>query len=174
MKKLKEFLVFLLVHRPVAFSAGRLREAADPHGWCGNTRRAFICRIGGISEVMASFYPMHDFAQKIGGDKVTVTNMVPAGTEPHDWEPSPSDIVALEQADVFVYSGAGMEHWVEDVLASLDNQSLVTVEASYGIALLEGHHHHHEDEEEAEHGHEDEHEHEEGGGYDPHVWLSLR
>ena len=64
--------------------------------------------------------------------------MVPAGTEPHDWEPSPSDIVALEQADVFVYSGAGMEHWVEDVLASLDNQSLVTVEASYGIALLEG------------------------------------
>ena len=77
---------------------------------------------------------MYDFAQKIGGDKVTVTNMVPAGTEPHDWEPSPSDIVALEQADVFVYSGAGMEHWVEDVLASLDNQSLVTVEASYGIA----------------------------------------
>ena len=68
---------------------------------------------------------MYDFAQKIGGDKVTVTNMVPAGTEPHDWEPSPSDIVALEQADVFVYSGAGMEHWVEDVLASLDNQSLV-------------------------------------------------
>lgn len=73
---------------------------------------------------------------------------------------------------MFVYSGAGMEHWVEDVLASLDNQSLVTVEASYGIALLEGHHHHHEDEEEAEHEHEDEHEHEEGGGYDPHVWLS--
>ena len=61
---------------------------------------------------------------------------------------------------------------MEDVLASLDNQSLVTVEASYGIALLEGHHHHHEDEEEAEHEHEDEHEHEEGGGYDPHVWLS--
>ena len=74
---------------------------------------------------------------------------------------------------MFVYSGAGMEHWVEDVLASLDNQSLVTVEASYGTALLEGHHHHHEDEEEAEHEHEDEHEHEEGGGYDPTFALPL-
>ena len=65
---------------------------------------------------MASFYPMYDFAQKIGGDKVTVTNMVPAGTEPHDWEPSTTDITNLEDADVFIYSGAGMEHWVDSVL----------------------------------------------------------
>lgn len=64
-------------------------------------------------KVMASFYPMYDFAQKIGGDKVTVTNMVPAGTEPHDWEPSTTDITNLEDADVFIYSGAGMEHWVD-------------------------------------------------------------
>ena len=70
-------------------------------------------------KVMASFYPMYDFAQKIGGDKVTVTNMVPAGTEPHDWEPSTTDITNLEDADVFIYSGAGMEHWVDSVLGSL-------------------------------------------------------
>ena len=69
-------------------------------------------------KVMASFYPMYDFAQKIGGDKVTVTNMVPAGTEPHDWEPSTTDITNLEDADVFIYSGAGMEHWVDSVLGS--------------------------------------------------------
>ena len=37
-------------------------------------------------KVMASFYPMYDFAVKIGGDKAEVTNMVPAGTEPHDWK----------------------------------------------------------------------------------------
>ncbi len=40
----------------------------------------------GKLNVMASFYPMYDFAVKIGGDKVNVKNMVPAGTEPHDWE----------------------------------------------------------------------------------------
>ena len=56
-------------------------------------------------KVMASFYPMYDFAVKIGGDKAEVTNMVPAGTEPHDWEPAAADIKNLEEAALFVYSG---------------------------------------------------------------------
>lgn len=104
----------------------------------------------GKLKVMASIYPVCDFAVKAGGDKVTVTDMVPAGTEPHDWEPGTGDIIGLEKADVFVYSGAGMEHWAEDVLKSLDNKSLVVAEASEGITLREGH------------GEE---------SYDPHVWL---
>lgn len=90
---------------------------------------------GGKLKVMASFYPMYDFAVKIGGDKATVKDMIPAGTEPHDWEPAATDIKNLEEADVFVYSGAGMEFWVPDVLASLDNKKLVTVEASDGLKL---------------------------------------
>jgi zinc transport system substrate-binding protein len=110
---------------------------------------------------------MFDFAQKIGGDKVEVTNMVPSGMEPHDWEPTPLDIVTLENTDVFVYNGAGMEHWVEDVLASLSSKSLITVEASNGITLMEGHGHEHEEGEDHEEDHEeDEH------AFDPHVWLS--
>ncbi|WP_101698060.1 metal ABC transporter substrate-binding protein [Clostridium minihomine] len=114
--------------------------------------------------VYTSFYTMYDFAGKIGGDKITVTNLVPPGTEPHDWEPTPNDIVGLEKADVFVYNGAGMEHWVDGVLNSLQNKDLVTVEASHGISLLEGHSH---DEDEAEHEEE-----EEAHSTDPHVWLS--
>ena len=116
-------------------------------------------------KVMASFYPMYDFAQKIGGDQVEVTNMVPARTEPHDWEPAASDIKGLEEADIFVYNGAGMEHWVPDVLASLDNKELISVEASTGINLLEG-----SEDEEEENGEEDEHTDE--ITYDPHVWLA--
>jgi zinc transport system substrate-binding protein len=84
--------------------------------------------------VYASFYPMYDFAAKIGGDRVRVVNMVPAGTEPHDWEPAAADVAGLEAADVFVYNGAGFEHWVDDVLGSLENRTLVTVEASRGVA----------------------------------------
>lgn len=109
--------------------------------------------------VVASFYPMFDFATKIGGDKVSVTTLVPAGTEPHDWEPAAADIITLEKAAVFIYNGAGMEHWVGDVLESLENKNLITVEAAKGIELLEGH------------GHEDS----DGGeeaSYDPHVWLN--
>lgn len=125
-------------------------------------------------QVMASFYTMHDFAQKIGGEHVQVTCMVPSGTEPHDWEPSTKDITRMEQADVFIYNGAGMEHWVSDVLAGLSNKKLISVEASQGVSLLrsaeeeESHDHEtvHADEDE-EDGH-DAHEH---GEYDPHVWL---
>ena len=47
-------------------------------------------------QVMASFYTMYDFAQKIGGEHVQVTCMVPSGTEPHDWEPSTKDITRME------------------------------------------------------------------------------
>ena len=132
-------------------------------------------------QVMASFYTMYDFAQKIGGEHVQVTCMVPSGTEPHDWEPSTKDITRMEQADVFIYNGAGMEHWVSDVLAGLSNKKLISVEASQGVSRLrsaeeeDGHDHEaaHEDDA-ADHtvvaapdGH-DGHEH---GEYDPHVWL---
>ena len=62
--------------------------------------------------------------------------MVPAGTEPHDWEPAATDIRNLEDADVFVYNGADLEHWAEDVLDTLENQDLVVSEASDGVELF--------------------------------------
>ena len=73
-------------------------------------------------KVVASFYPMADYAKKIGGDRVEVVNRVPAGTEPHDWEPST----------------AGMEKWVDQVSDTLSNDRLVKVEASQGIQLRAG------------------------------------
>lgn len=117
--------------------------------------------------VYTSFYTMQDFAEKIGGDKVTVTNLVPPGTEPHDWEPQPNDIVGLENATVFIYNGAGMEHWADSVLDSLQNDKLVAVEASSGISLLEG-----TSEHEDEDSHADESAEEGESSTDPHVWLS--
>lgn len=132
-------------------------------------------------EVYTSFYPLYDFAVKIGGDKVKVINLVPAGTEPHDWEPATTDILSLEKADMLIYNGVGMEHWVDQVSASLENENLILLEASKGITLLEGGEH--EDEHAGEDGYtkEDEHtdEDEEGyetaqEGFDPHVWLSIK
>ncbi len=116
---------------------------------------------GGKLSVYASFYPMADFARQIGGDLVNVVTMVPDGTEPHDWEPTAADVAGLERAAVFVYNGLGMEHWAEDVLASLQNKDLIVVEASRGVKLLEGHEH------------EDGEQHEDGDeAHDPHVWLN--
>ena len=90
----------------------------------------------GQLSVVTSFYPMYDFASKVAGDQATVTNLTPAGVEPHDWEPSASDMITLEKADVFIYNGAGMEHWVDSVLKSLQNKNLIVVEASANAPFL--------------------------------------
>jgi len=127
---------------------------------------------GSKLKVVASFYSMYDFASKIAGDRAEVSCLVPSGTEPHDWEPSTTDLMALEEADVLVYNGAGMEHWVEDTLKGLSNDKLVVVEASKDVKLLElsaeAMEHEHE---EHEHEHE-EHEGHDHGSTDPHCWLS--
>lgn len=127
---------------------------------------------GSKVKVVASFYAMYDFASKIAGDRAEVSCLVPAGTEPHDWEPSTTDLKSLEEADVLVYNGAGMEHWVEDTLKGLSNKKLVVVEASQGVKLLELSAEALE-EEKAEHAHDhgDDHDHE-LSTTDPHCWLS--
>lgn len=117
----------------------------------------------GRLRVLTSFYPMYDFACKIGGDCVDVTNMVPSGTEPHDWEPSTNDLKNLEKADVFIYNGADMEPWADDLLVSRSD-TLRVVEASENVELrtTDGEHEHAHEHEGADHHH---------GDFDPHVWL---
>lgn len=117
----------------------------------------------GRLRVLTSFYPMYDFACKIGGDCIDVTNMVPSGTEPHDWEPSTNDLKNLEKADVFIYNGADMEPWADDLLVSRSD-TLRVVEASENVELrtTDGEHEHAHEHEDADHHH---------GDFDPHVWL---
>ena len=117
----------------------------------------------GKLRVLTSFYPLYDFTCKIGGDLVDVTNMVPSGTEPHDWEPSTNDLKNLEKVDMFVYNGADMETWADDLLTS-KSDSLRVVMASENVELMttDGEHEHAHEHEGADHHH---------GDFDPHVWL---
>lgn len=126
---------------------------------------------GAKVRVVTSFYAMEDFAKRVGGDDIEVTNLVPAGTEPHDWEPSATDMQTIQDADLFVYNGASMEHWVDDTLSSLGSQAPKAVKASDGIQLLAGDHHDHGDAatdaaETVADGATDKAE------VDPHVWLN--
>ena len=105
-------------------------------GCTGSTGNSANQDSSGKLSVVTSFYPMYDFASKVGGDKVSVTNLTPAGVEPHDWEPSSSDMIRLENAQVFIYNGSGMEHWVDSVLSALENKKLLVVEASAGAPFL--------------------------------------
>lgn len=134
-------------------------------------------------KVYVTIYPLYDFTQKLAGDKIDLSLIIPNGQEPHDWEPSQNDIKNLENSDLFIYNGAELESWTEKVIDALDNKNLAVVEASKGIKLLEieeDHDHDHDDEDKLkeEHNDNDKHdEHEEGHhhhGVDPHVWLNPK
>ena len=104
-------------------------------------------------QVVASFYPMADFAKNVGGDRVEITTLIPPGVSPHHFDPTPQSIRALSDADVFVMNGAGMEAWAPNLLSGVGNKRLVVVDASVGILLISS-----QDPDEP--------------GNDPHTWLS--
>jgi zinc transport system substrate-binding protein len=111
--------------------------------------------------IYTSFYPMQFLASRIAGDKAQVISLVPAGVEPHDWEPKPKTLAGLQESDMLIYNGAGMEAWLEDFLPSLQKAGVKTVNTSTGLELIPFD----EKNEEEDHGGED-------LAYDPHVWVS--
>lgn len=114
-------------------------------------------------KVATSFYPMYEFTRVVAGDKVDIVNLVPAGVEPHDWEPTSGHIRTLNKADLFIYNGLDMEHWVEKALKSKDNKNLTAIATAEGYQLIKA------AAEDDGHGHSKNEKEEE---WDPHVWLS--
>ena len=124
---------------------------------------------GGISVVATTFAP-YDFARQLVGDMGTVSMLLPPGSESHSYEPTPKDILEIQNADVFIYVGGESDTWVTDVLESvgegvravtlMDCVELLEEETVEGMEA-EVHDHEH-----GEEGHEAE--------YDEHVWTSPR
>jgi len=113
----------------------------------------------GKLKVVATFYPLAFFAQQIGGEEVTVKQLIPDNTEVHNWQPSFADILALDEADVIIYNGASLDHWFEDdVLPIINSSNKIIIKTTAGVTLLETKQEN------------DDHEHE--GLYDPHTWIS--
>jgi zinc transport system substrate-binding protein len=115
---------------------------------------------------MTSIFPLKEFAQAVSGDWGVVDLLLPPGAEIHTWQPSPSDLVKLSSADVFIYIGAELEPWADDILRSVDNPDLHVIEASKGISLFRS-----EEEDEHDDPHSS-HEHR-NGALDPHIWLDF-
>jgi zinc transport system substrate-binding protein len=96
--------------------------------------------------------------------------MVPAGSEPHNWEPTPKDIAGLYSSDLFIYSGYGMESWVPKVLESIKKSELIAIEASKSIdaekILRSEHDHSHNDKQADEYDNSHEHNHTEKLNHD--------
>lgn len=107
--------------------------------------------------IAATFYPLYDLTKTIVGDKGTVYAIVPAGAEPHDYEPNPSDFQSLEDADAFVTMGIAFAAF-EDKLKNDVPSTVTIIPAGTGIQQLKA-----SDAEETL-----------PGGLDPHIWLSPK
>ena len=97
--------------------------------------------------VVTTIYPLWEFARQVAGDRATVVSLVPAGVEPHDWEPAPRDVSQVRQAAVFVHTGTPLDGWAEKLLADLRGRRVVVnVRGGLGVLTV-------------------------GGITDPHLWL---
>lgn len=138
----------------------------------------------GIS-IVTTIFPYYEFARNIAGDKADVKLLLSPGSEPHSYEPSPSDIVAIENCDIFIYNGGESDEWVDSVLSSLQNNDMKIMKMMDYVTLLneqsgehshdhEHEHEHSEDEESHSREEENDIEHSHGEGYDEHIWTSVR
>jgi zinc transport system substrate-binding protein len=98
--------------------------------------------------VVATFYPLWEFSRQVAGDRAEVISLVPAGVEPHDWEPAPRDVGQVQRAAVFVHSGTDLDGWAGKLLAELTDRRGVVVNTRGEAGVLTV-----------------------GGVTDPHLWL---
>ncbi len=98
-------------------------------------------------EIVTTMSVLADFAEQVGGDKVTVTTIVPVGGDPHTYEPTPSDAVLLSNADIVLDNGLGLSPWFEPLRTNVTGRLVVLTD---GIA------------EQAK---------QDSGKLDPHMWM---
>jgi zinc transport system substrate-binding protein len=98
--------------------------------------------------VVVSILPQAEFAESVGGDKVTVTVMVPPGRDPHTYSPTPSDLLIVKQAKLYAEVGSGIDFELSDMQSIAEaNPNMLIVDCSQRIQLIAN---------------------------DPHVWLSPK
>ncbi|MDY6959026.1 MAG: zinc ABC transporter substrate-binding protein [Halobacteriota archaeon] len=102
----------------------------------------------GKVDVVVSILPLSEFVDKVGGERVNVAVMIPPGATPHTYEPTPSQLVGVSEAELFVKVGSGVEFelvWMDKIITQ--NTEMYIVDCSDGVELI---------------------------GTDPHIWLSPK
>jgi zinc transport system substrate-binding protein len=98
--------------------------------------------------VVTTIYPLWEFSRQVAGDRAEVVVLVPAGVEPHDWEPAPRDVSQVRRAAVFVHTGTDLDGWAGKLLAELTDRRGVVVNTRGEASVVTV-----------------------GGVTDPHLWL---
>ena len=72
----------------------------------------------GKLNIVATIFPPYDFTREIGGDKVNVSMLLKPGMESHSYDPTPQDIIKIQECDLFIYTGGESDEWVKDIMES--------------------------------------------------------
>ncbi len=114
--------------------------------------------------IVATIWPPYDFACRVCGELAEITQLLPAGAESHSYEPTPSDMILLEDCDLFLYGGGASDSWCDSLLKSEPDKArlamldVVEARVEEPVAGMQS-------------GGEEE---EEDGEYDEHVWTSPK
>lgn len=130
-------------------------------------------------KVVTTLFPYYDFVRQVAGDYVELTMVIPAGMDSHSFEPTPADMLTIQNADILVCNGGEMEHWLRQVLKAVNTSNMTivtmmdyvdTVEEEIIEGMEEAHDHSHDEftspGKDAGDGHELPIE------YDEHIWTS--
>ena len=153
--------------------------------WCSNTQVDWIDNEntvvqqqketwwdgGKALKIVTTFLPLYAHTANLIDANDTLINLVPPGTSVHFWQPKPSDVLAMGEADLIITNGLWLEEFLVDYLDDLEKKWVKIVDSSVWVELIEieeddDDHDDHEDEEHSDH--EGNHDHE---WLDPHIWL---
>ena len=124
--------------------------------FCFNNREIKITKKNDKITIITTVYPLYDFAKQIAGDKANVYMLLTPGVEIHDYEPTPQDLIDIQNADLFLYLGDELEPWAKTTVAGLENKDNI-IDVTYNVEKMK-----------IQDMHDDE-SHEE---YDTHIWLN--
>lgn len=86
--------------------------------------------------VTTTFYPLAFLAERVGGEFVDVANLTPAGSEPHDFEPTGQDVALIYESDVFLYNGGGIDAWATDIAPDVAGAGARVIEMTRVVGEL--------------------------------------
>jgi len=115
----------------------------------------------GKINVTVTVFPAYDFVRTVAKDKVNLKLLLPPGAESHSFEPSPKDIITVQNSDIFIYIGGESDSWVDRILESMNTGNMKILAMLETVETVE---------EEIVEGMEEEKG--EEAAYDEHVWTS--
>jgi zinc transport system substrate-binding protein len=91
----------------------------------------------GKPDVVATNFPAYDFARQVAGDRVNLFMLLPPGAESHSFDPTPQDIITIQNSELFVYTGGESDTWVDRILGSMDASKMRIVRMMDAVEVVE-------------------------------------